>query len=407
MNVLAEDFMADTQQEGFMTPEAIELLQAAQDLAPRLAERARRAEEEGRIPDENIRDITRAGLFRVLQPKRWGGYELDPRVFYRVQMTLAQGCMSTAWVYGVIGVHNWQLPLFPEQAQQDVWGEDSSTLIASTYMPVGKATPVEGGYRFSGHWGFSSCVEHCEWILLGGLLPKLNSPDELEHTTFLLPKSDFRIVKNWDVHGLRATGSHDIVVEDAFVPTHRTQRTNNHSDEGCPGRKVNNGWLYRVPFTQMFQRAVSSACIGALDGAIAGFRDYASGHMGKHGSKTADDPNAQIAVTQALMASDQLKLVLMRNYQRVANCARNGQQMDVEERLLQRAQSAQVPQVCCENVDRLLRACAASGLYRGNPIERIFRDIHQARGHIANNTDAYARAHGAVMLGLPNADPFV
>lgn len=407
MGVLSEKHMTGARQEDFMTAEAVELLKAARALVPRLAERARSAEEQGLVPRETIEEMQEAGLFRVLQPRRWGGYELDPRVFYRVQMTLAEGCMSTAWIYGVIGVHNWQLPLFPEQAQQEVWGEDTGTLIASTYMPVGQAEAVEGGYRFSGRWGFSSGVEHCEWILLGGLLPKLGGSGELEHTTFLLPRADFEIVENWDVHGLRATGSHDIVVKDAFVPTHRTQRTNNHSDEGCPGRAVNDGWLYRIPFTQVFQRAVSSACIGALDGAIAAFRERAGAHVGKHGAKTAEDPNAQLAVTQAMLTSDQLKLVLMRNYQEIAAHAQSGEAMDVEARLLQRAQSSQVPKVCAEHADQLLRACAASGLYRGNPIERIVRDLHQARGHIANNTDAYARAHGAVLLGLPNADPFV
>lgn len=274
-------------------------------------------------------------------------------------------------------------------------------------MPVGKAEPVEGGYRFSGRWGFSSGVEHCQWIFLGGLLPREDGGEGLEHTTFLLPREDFEIVENWDVHGLRATGSHDIVVKDAFVPAHRTQRTNNHSDNGCPGRALNEGWLYRIPFTQVFQRAVSTACIGALDGAIAEFRQRAAAHVGKHGAKTAEDPNAQMAVAQAMLRSDELKLVLMRNFQQIVDHAHQGTQMEVEDRLLQRAQSALVAKTCAAHVDELLRACAASGLYRSNPIEQIVRDIHQARGHIANNTDAYARSFGAVMLGLPNADPYI
>jgi 3-hydroxy-9,10-secoandrosta-1,3,5(10)-triene-9,17-dione monooxygenase len=393
--------------EDYMTPEAVEVIQNAQALAPKLAERAREAEAAGMVPVESVREMAAAGLFRVLQPKRWGGYELDPRVFYRVQMALAEGCMSTAWIYGVIGVHNWQLPLFAQQAQQDVWGADSGTLIASTYMPTGQARPVEGGWRFTGRWSFSSGVDHCAWIFLGGLLPKRDGSGALEHATFLLPKADFRIERNWDVLGLRATGSHDIVVEDAFVPEHRTQRTNDHSDEGCPGRALNPGWLYRIPFTQVFQRAVSSACIGALDGAIASFRQRDSAHVGKHGAKTAEDVNAQQAVSEAMMATDQLKLVLERNYGRIVHCARTGERMPVEERLLQRAQAAAVPKLCAHHAGELLRASAASGMYRGNPIERVFRDVHQSRGHIANNTDAYVRAHGAVMLGLPNTDPFV
>jgi 3-hydroxy-9,10-secoandrosta-1,3,5(10)-triene-9,17-dione monooxygenase len=393
--------------EDYLTPDAIALIARAKALVPKLAERAFAADRDGRVSEETMAELAEAGLFRVLQPKRWGGFELDPRVFYSVQMALAEGCMSTAWMYGVVGVHPWQLSLYPDAAQQDVWGRDSATRIASTYMPTGKAEAVEGGYRFSGRWGFSTGVKHCDWIFLGGLLPKKDGSGALEHATFLLPKSDYQVVDNWDVMGLRGTGSHDIVVENAFVPAHRIQRTNDHSDAGCPGRAGNPGWLYRIPFTQVFQRAVSTACIGALDGAVADFRQRAASHVGKHGNKMAEDPNAQTAVTEAMMASDQLKLVLFRNYARIVHCSQTGEPMGVDERLLQRAQAAAVPKLTGAHVNELLRACAASGTYKSNPIERIFRDIHQGRTHIANNTDAYVRAHGGVMLGLPNLDPFV
>jgi 3-hydroxy-9,10-secoandrosta-1,3,5(10)-triene-9,17-dione monooxygenase len=133
--------------EDYLTPEALEVIERARAMAPRLAERARAAEDAGLVPSETIAEMQEAGFFKVLQPKRWGGYEMDPRVFYSVQMALAEGCMATAWIYGVVGVHNWQLPLFPEQAQIDVWGEDPMTLTASTYMPVGKAEAVEGGLQ--------------------------------------------------------------------------------------------------------------------------------------------------------------------------------------------------------------------------------------------------------------------
>ena len=393
--------------DDYLTPEALELIARARAMAPRLAERARAAEDAGLVPRVTIDEMQEAGFFKVLQPKRWGGYEMDPRVFYEVQMALAEGCMATAWIYGVVGVHNWQIPLFPEQAQIDVWGTDPTTLTASTYMPTGKAEPVEGGYNFSGRWSWSSGSQHCEWILLGGLLPKKDGSGALEHCTFLLPKADFEIVNNFDVLGLRATGSHDIQVTNAFVPTHRTHRTNDHSDEGCLGRAVNPGWLYRIPFTQVFQRAVSTACLGATDGAVNSFRQRAASFVGKHGAKTAEDVNAQLAVSEAMMTTDQLKLVLHRNFQRIVDCAKSGEKMPVEERLMQRAQAAQVPKLCAEAVNEIMRACAAGGVFKSNPIERTFRDLHVARGHIANNTDTYARSHGAVMLGLPNADAFV
>ena len=393
--------------DDFLTPEAIAVIERAKALAPKLAARAQQADREGHVSNESIAEMAEAGLFRVLQPKRWGGYEMDPRVFYSVQMELAKGCMSTAWIYGVVGVHPWQLSLFPAQAQEDVWGKDSSVRIASTYMPTGKAEPVEGGYHFSGRWSFSSGSKHCDWLFLGTLLPKRDGTPGMEHATFLVPKSDYRIEENWDVLGLRGTGSHDIIVEGTFVPAHRIQYTNDHSDAGCPGRAENTSWLYRIPFTHIFQRAVSSACLGALDGAIEEFTRRATTHMGKHGNKMAEDVNAQTALTEATIALDQLKLVLFRNYARIVNAAKTGVQLPLQERLLQRAQASYVPKLTGYHANELLRACAASGTYKSNALERVFRDIHQGRTHIANNTDAYVRAYGSHQLGIANQEPFV
>ena len=126
------------------------LVQRARDMVPFLKEMASRAETERKVPEETVQKMKDAGFFRVLQPKRWGGYEMDPQVFFDIQLTLAEGCMSTAWIYGVIAVHNWQIALFELKAQQDIWERYTSILIASSYMPVGKVVPVEGGFKFSG-----------------------------------------------------------------------------------------------------------------------------------------------------------------------------------------------------------------------------------------------------------------
>src|SRR5262245_22845540 len=132
------------------SPLAEELVERARNLAPVLRERAAATTAARRIDADSIRLLREAGLFRVLQPERWGGFEMGPGVFADIQIALATGDMSAAWVYGVLGVHPFQLALFDDRAAQDVWGRDSSVLIASTYMPTGRATPVDGGFRFSG-----------------------------------------------------------------------------------------------------------------------------------------------------------------------------------------------------------------------------------------------------------------
>ncbi|MHA7835040.1 MAG: acyl-CoA dehydrogenase family protein, partial [Algiphilus sp.] len=237
------------------------LLQRARDLVPKIAERAEQTAQNRRIPDETIQEIQDAGLFRVLQPKAYGGYEMDPNVFYDIAMILAEGCMSTAWVYGIVGVHNWQLALFDPRAAEDVWKDDTSTLVASTYMPKGQVTPVEGGFKFSGRWGFSSGIDHCEWVLLGGLI--FNEGQPPEYRTFLLPRSDFRVEDTWHTMGLKGTGSNDIIVEDAFVPEYRTHKATDGFNGTNPGKDTFTAPLYKIPFGQIFVRAVSSAAIGA------------------------------------------------------------------------------------------------------------------------------------------------
>ncbi|MFC3106527.1 flavin-dependent monooxygenase [Undibacterium arcticum] len=387
---------------------AAELIARARAMAPVLAERAKKAERESKIPDETIADFKEAGFFRVLQPKRYGGYEMDPEVFYEIQMAIAEGCMSSAWVYGVVAVHNWQLALFDARAQEEVWGKESSVLTSSTYMPVGKVVPVEGGFKFSGRWGFSSGSEHCEWVLLGGLVPPKEGETMPEFRTFLLPRSDYKIISNWDVLGLKGTGSHDIVVDDAFVPAYRTHKSKDGFMCDSPGNAVNTAPLYRLPFAQIFVRAVSTASLGALQGAIQLFRQYAASRVSVNtGAKTTEDIGAQMACAEAEAALDEMKLVLLRNFSSLIEAARDGGAVPIETRVQYRYHSATVTERCAAHVSCLLRYCGGRGIYLSNPLTRIFLDLHAARSHVANNIDPIARNYGGVLLGQNNTDFFI
>ena len=388
-----------------ITPEA--LVQRARDLVPVLAERAKRAEDARSIPKETIADLQKAGLFEVLKPKKYGGYEMDPQVFYDVCMTLAEGCMSTAWIYGVIGVHNWQIALFDPRAAEDVFGKNPQTLIASTYMPKGQVTPVEGGFKFSGRWGFSSGIDHTDWVFLGGLIFNKDPKVPPEYRTFLLPKSDYEVVDTWHVMGLKATGSKDIVVKDVFVPEYRTHKAQDGFLGTNPGRETFTAPLYKLPFGQIFVRAVSSAAIGALQGAINAFRDWGKAWMGNMGVKTADQGPAQIAVADALVAIDEMKLVLNRNFETLMDAARNGRQLEINQRLQYRYQAAQVVERCAKHAYQVLSACGGRGIFNDFPVVRHFLDIHAARAHYANNPDLFGKNFGGVMLGRDNTDFFI
>jgi 3-hydroxy-9,10-secoandrosta-1,3,5(10)-triene-9,17-dione monooxygenase len=382
------------------------LLARAREMVPLLAERAAQAEQQRSIPTETIADFKQAGLFRVIQPKRYGGYELDPGVFFDIQMTLAEGCMSSGWVYGVVGVHNWQLALFDPRAQEDVWANDTSVLIASSYMPKGQVERADGGFRFNGRWGFSSGVDHANWLFLGGIVSSKNgAPD---YRTFLVPRSDVSINDNWHTVGLKGTGSKEVVIDSAFVPEYRTHRAIDGFAGTSPGLSVNQAPLYRLPFGQIFVRAVSTASIGALQGALNAFREYGSKRVSINDQgRTAEDPAAALAAADAALAIDDMKLGLHRNFAAMMATLRRGESLDVNDRIHYRYQSAAVAGRCAEHIDRLFHACGGQGIYTDNPIGRFFVDIHAARMHYANNPDKFGRNYGGVLLGLGNTDFFI
>lgn len=384
------------------------LVERAKAMIPFLAELAPRAEADRKVPEETIAKMHEAGFFRVLQPKRWGGFEMDPQVFFDVQMTLAEGCMSTAWIYGVIAVHNWQIALFDLKAQEDVWKDDTRVLIASSYMPVGKVTPVEGGFKFSGRWAFSSGCDHCDWVFLGGVVPPTEDNPAPDYRTFLVPKADFQIKDTWHTFGLKGTGSNDIVVDDVFVPDYRTHSSMDGFRGTNPGIDSKTVPLYKIPFGQLFPRAVSGSTIGATQGAINAYLSVAAKRVGTNdGSKTAEDGNAQMAVARAQALVDQLKMKLHSNFDQLMKDARNGETTDMTQRIQYRYESAAVPESCLAEVLELQKMCGGRAIFTNSPVQRFVLDILAGRAHVANNPYKFGQNYGGVQLGLESDDIFL
>jgi 3-hydroxy-9,10-secoandrosta-1,3,5(10)-triene-9,17-dione monooxygenase len=384
------------------------LLESARALLPALRERAGEGDRLRRIPDETIADFRRAGFFRMLQPRAFGGLEVEPSIFFDVQATVASACPSSAWVLGVVAVHNWQLALFPQQAQDEVWGSDPGTLISSSYAPTGTIERADGGYRVRGRWSFSSGCDHCRWVFLGGLVPpeKEGAPPEMR--TFLLPSSDYRIDDNWHVAGLRATGSKDIVVENALVPEHRTHRLIDGFKRNSPGNEVNQAPLYRLPFGQIFVRSVSTSAIGIAQGALDVFREVARRRVAAgDGSKVAEEPTTQLVCAQAEATLDEVRLVLHRNFAELMAQARAGRDMPLERRLRFRYDSSRAVARCVQVVDDLFTASGGRAIFLESAMQRFFQDAHAARAHYANNPEKPGRNWGAVQLGLKNGDYFI
>lgn len=398
----------DSVSDNAAIPTPDELVRRARALIPSLAARSDLANAARRLPQETVRDLHDAGLFRILQPRRWGGYEMDPRVFFDVQMALAEGCMSTAWVFGVIGVHNFQLALFDLQAQQDVWGADSTIRISSSYQPVGKVEKVDGGFLLSGRWGFSSGCEYCDWVFVGALYWPDGDKGPPDMRTFLVPRRDYKIIDTWKTFGLQATGSHDILIERAFVPEYRTHRAYDGFMGTNPGRSVNDGALYRLPWAQVFVRSVSTSAIGAAQGALDAFIEIAGKRVSTNtGKATKADPAVMNAIAKTQSAIDEMKVTLHRNFNEMMMRVSEHKEITLQERVHWRYQSAQIGRRCAALVDDLLPLLGGRAIYNDSPIIRYWLDINASRAHIANDPTLIGATLGAMRLGLEAQDFFV
>ncbi len=244
----------------FPVPSAEELIERASLMVPQLRARAAEIEAARGVPADVIRMFQDAGFFRVPQPAEFGGYEMNPIVFMRMLMELGRGCCSSAWNMMILGVHNWEFGLMDPRAAQDVWGVDDTVIVASSYAPVGELTQVEGGYRLKGRWPTSSGSDHGQWAFLGAIL-KNEDGVPIDRMALLVKREDFTLIDDWNTFGLCGTGSKSLVVEDAFVPSHRAHSVIDYKPREGPA-------TYRLPFNIVFYGSVSAVIIGFARGAI-------------------------------------------------------------------------------------------------------------------------------------------
>lgn len=382
-------------------PTGEELVARARALGPKLKARAAAAEIERKLPKETIADFQEAGLFRILQPRRWGGYEMDPQVFFDVQLALAEADASSGWVYGIIACHNYQMALFDLKAQEEVWGADTATLIASSYQPVGKVERTEGGFYLTGRWSFSSGCDHCQWIFLGSLIPP-SGDLPMEMRTFLLPKSDYQIVDTWRTFGLKSTGSNDIVVDRVFVPEHRTHKATDGFFCTNPGQAVNTAPLYRLPWAQIFVRSISTSSLGAARGALATYIEAARTRVSSNtGKATKSDPAALLGLARTEGELDGMVAVLHRNFDRMMAAVRAGESISIEDRLLYVYESSAVARRCADMVDEMIQFLGGRAIYSEHPLVRYWLDLNAARAHVANDPSNAGVNLGAQLIGDP------
>jgi len=383
-------------------PDAAELLARAHAIGEQARARAQQTEADRRVSADMVARMREAELFRVMQPKAYGGYEYGFDIFSEIVATIARGCGSSGWVYGLLASHQWLIACFAKEAQDDVWREHSG-LVAGTYAPVGQAVAADGGYLLSGSGSFCSGCDNAQWQLLGGMIPQPDGPPRPGF--FLIPTADCTIDDNWHTMGLAGTGSKSIVVKDAFVPVHRTLPFAELADATAPGMRGTPNPLYRQSFLAVLPITIVAPVLGMAQGALADFLDMAAvrttrGAVTGGNRRMAELTTVQMRVAQASGLIDAARLLMVRDLTDAFETAARGEAISIDMRLRNRRDQAFCVKLLVEAIDGLFLAAGGQGLYLEKPLQRAWRDAHAAGSHISLNWDSTGSMYGQYLLGL-------
>jgi 3-hydroxy-9,10-secoandrosta-1,3,5(10)-triene-9,17-dione monooxygenase len=374
----------------------------AEALLPRLRERAARCEELRRLPDETLRDFHDAKLFRIHQPKRVGGAELEFAAVVTYGALFARACASTAWNWVNFAAHHMMLGMFSPQAQAEIWGASRDALIASSFVfPAGSARKVKEGYVLSGRWPFSSGVDPSEWNMLAGLA-RLDDNLPAEQRIFLLKRSQYRVIDTWFAGGLRGTGSKDVEATEQFVPEHMTLAVADTKGGPTPGSVVNPGPLYQLPVFALFPYMLSGVALGIAEGLID---DYKPGAGRMTGARVAEIQSTQIRLGEATAYARASRLVQLSNCQDAERLIASGSVPEGKVKARYRLEGAYAVDWAVRAVDTMFGLYGATGLYESGHVPRAFRDAHAVKQHFSFNTDIAGTTYGRAALGLASDNP--
>jgi 3-hydroxy-9,10-secoandrosta-1,3,5(10)-triene-9,17-dione monooxygenase len=378
-------------------PTLEDMLERAEALVPGLRQRAAQTETERHVPRATIEEFLDAGLFRVLQPERFGGYQLDyGRTQTELCNILGRGCGSSAWVQCVVACHAWILGMFAPEAQDAVWQPDPDTLIGTAFSSnSGRARSVDGGYFVEGDWSFSSGSDACSWIILS--MPVFeDGPAPTKRIWALLPRRDWEIVDVWFAAGLRGSASNDIRVAGAFVPPEFTVDPETFDGRPTPGSVANSHYIYRLPLFPVFSYNVSTPALGIARGALEAYIQVSAARP-----ERAAQPQRQLRIAESAAEIDTARAVWLTNAANIERIGSSGGPWPTDALTRVRRDAAFATSLCVRAVDRLTLAVGAHGMDDDNPVQRAWRDVHAVANHTGNNWDLQAVPWARDALGLP------
>ncbi len=383
-----------------LTPEL--LIERTRALRPLLAKHALEAERLRRPVDEAWSAIRKSGYFYLMVPRRFGGLELSTDEYIDATLPLAEGCASTGWVASFCAQHNWLLAQFPEETQQEIWGSHPYIIAPSVAAPPGKAEPVAGGYRLTGHWKWGTGVMHADWVMVNAFVPTETGP---AMHMFILPAAEATVLDTWHVDGMVGTGSNDIVLSDLFVPAHRAFLVGPARSGRGNAARLHDNPLFASPMLPSLAVTAAIPALGAARAAVGHMKDRLASHvkMGSEGSQ-AEKPAAQMRLARADMLVRSAELAIRDAARRNVGLGVVDEPEQTELRIQLRGQIAYAVGQCREAIQTLCESSGSSVHSLDNPLQRALRDVQVMASHVVYDLDVVTELHGRAMVGLaPNS----
>lgn len=372
----------------------------AQSLFANIRSRTRQAEELRYQPKETIDDIRSTGLIRSLVPERYGGHELGWSTLADTAIEVAKADPSAGWCYSLLLLHNWMVAFLSDQAQADVWKNNPDATVSTSINPFpgSQVTREDGGYRLSGKWGFSSGINHSDWVMITIPVPQSESPEEKKVLWFLVPKKELQVIDVWHVIGMRGTGSNVLELSNVFVPEYRTMELAPWNFHGVsPGMEVNKNPLYRIQLSAVMPVTLLSVLLGSTKGAYDIWRDNLIKSKTRAGVKTAEQTHQQIRLAKVAVKIEAAEALLRKSLEVVES----GRVLDYSERVRLRCKYAYCVELCQEAMETIYTSSGASAAAESNLLQLFWRDIHAGAAHTAFNFDWLGEIFGKLELGVP------
>ena len=387
-----------------------DMLDRARALVPTIAARAADCEKLRRLPDETERDLHRTGLFRMVQPARVGGADLDLGILVDTCAEIARVCPSTSWNLGNLASHHWMLGYFEPAIQDELWNASPDVLIATSLaVPCGRGRKVEGGYTLTGRWPLSSGVDNSDWNMLAFMVRERDDGPPVDQRFAIVHRSQYEIIDTWHAVGLSGTGSKDVAVKDLFVPDYRTITAWSLSGRPHPGSTVNDGSaLLRLPMLALGPYVLAGVMLGCAKGAY----DTVVGVARKRNATASGQPVAasqavQVKIAEAAARIDTGEMIMRRACTHAMAEAHARREATHEDKLRYRRDAFFSVRLCLEAVDILMNVAGSSGLYLGGSMQRLFRDAHAANAHVMFSPDIQGALFGQHALGMAGPPPLI